>query len=454
MKTLTFQNFAESLENILPNYSTHNFLIAVSGGADSMALLHLATQLQLNFHVAHVNYNLRGNDSLYDKELVERFCTNKNITFHVHEVSKDFDYNKVSLQTYARDLRYDFFKMLMNTHSIDYLITAHHLNDELETFIINLSRGSGIKGLSGIPSNENSIIRPLLSYSKKSIYNYCNDNIVEFREDISNSKNEYLRNKIRNKITPLLTEVNDKFLENFEKSISILNDTQKTAFEYIDQIRKSIENKHPDYITINRKLLSKQNDFVAFEILNTYGFNAHNEIKKIQNAEVGKHFASKTHFLTVDRNHLVIIHKKNKAEVIYQQHILCESIIDLQKEEKTISINQFKITLEIIDVLEKNEKMKSTWFFDLDKVSFPISIRNKKDDDVIYPTGMRGKKKISKFFKDEKIPILAQSNIWILCDGKDNTLGILPKRQDKRNLVTDTTNHILKIIFSNTNNEY
>lgn len=204
---LSQENFNENLQALIGEEKSPSFLLAVSGGVDSMVLLYLISnfksQISNSFVVAHINYKLRGKDSDLDQKLVEEFCENHQIKLHIYQVSeKDQKPENASIQLWARELRYRFFREIQERENLKYLITAHHLNDQLETFFINLSRGSGITGLSGIPTNENQILRPLLPFSKEEIYAFAKENDIPFREDISNAKNDYLRNKIRNTIIP------------------------------------------------------------------------------------------------------------------------------------------------------------------------------------------------------------------------------------------------------------
>ncbi|WP_228409686.1 tRNA lysidine(34) synthetase TilS [Chryseobacterium sp. T16E-39] len=178
----------EHLENLVNSPEKHTYLLAVSGGADSMVLAFLFQNLGLNFQIAHINYKLRGKDSDSDQKVVEDFCKKNFITFHLYEVSEEGQKPENSIQLWARELRYRFFKKIQERENLEFLVTAHHLNDQLETFIINLSKASGIKGLSGIPANENKILRPLLQYTKEDIYSFAEENNIAYREDRSNKK--------------------------------------------------------------------------------------------------------------------------------------------------------------------------------------------------------------------------------------------------------------------------
>ena len=308
---MTKELFLQSLYKLLPNFEEKKFLLAVSGGVDSMVLLHLFKVSGLKFEVAHINYKLRGNDSDLDQKLVEEFCIKNNIKYHLYQISEKDKKPENSIQLWARKLRYDLFFKILKEANLDFIVTAHHLNDELETFLINLSRGSGIKGLSGIPANENQILRPLLSFSKNEIYEFAKENKIDFREDLSNQKNDYLRNKIRNDIIPNLLETSDSFLKNFEKSISYLNQTRSFIEEKISAIENEILVENESEVTINKEKFSIQHELVKQEIIRKLGFSGE-EIQKVIAAENGKFFRSKTYEIKITRNEILCSKREEK----------------------------------------------------------------------------------------------------------------------------------------------
>ena len=299
-----FNNFKKNLIELAGNNPSKKFLLAVSGGADSMVLASLFEINHLKFEIAHVNYHFRGEDSNLDQKLVEKFCSDNNIKFHLKDISEEEKSNMKSLQNWAREVRYDFFFNLLEKENLDFIITAHHLNDELETFIINLSRGSGIKGLSGIPKNENRILRPFLTFSKSEIYAFAEENNIDFREDKSNQKDDYLRNKIRNQIVPKMVEVFPNFLEQFSESLGYL-DTVNQFFQ--EEIQKTFEEIFIDGneydFTLNKEILFQKHKTIIIEIIRKLGFTGI-EIEKIMSAENGKFFRSSTHEITIKRKEI------------------------------------------------------------------------------------------------------------------------------------------------------
>ena len=271
-------SFKNQLENLVSQPENQSYLLAVSGGADSMILTSLFLDFRDNiknseteFQVAHINYKLRGEDSDLDQKVVQDFCEKNHIKFHLYEVSEKDKKPEHSIQLWARELRYKFFKEIQEKEQLEFLVTAHHLNDQLETFIIILSKAAGINGLSGIPANDNNILRPLLHFSKQEIYQFAEENNIEFREDLSNKKSDYLRNKIRNEIVPKLLETNDHFLENFKKSSSYLNQTKDFVQEQIQQIENKLTVFNKDYKILSKEKLEQESDFVKFEILKKFG---------------------------------------------------------------------------------------------------------------------------------------------------------------------------------------
>ena len=301
---LDFNNFKKILMTLGEDIPSKKFLLAVSGGADSAVLSHLFRVSGFEFQITHVNYHFRGEDSNLDQKVVEDFCKKNNIKFHLKDVSEEEKSQMKSLQNWAREIRYNFFFNLLEKENLDFIVTAHHLNDELETFIINLSRGSGIKGLSGIPKNENRILRPFLTFSKSEIYAFAEENNIDFREDKSNQKDDYLRNKIRNQIVPKMVEVFPNFLEQFSESLGYL-DTVNQFFQ--EEIQKTFEeiliNGNEYDFTLNKEILFQKHKTIIIEIIRKLGFTGI-EIEKIMSAENGKFFRSSTHEITIKRKEI------------------------------------------------------------------------------------------------------------------------------------------------------
>jgi tRNA(Ile)-lysidine synthase len=442
---LTTLDFKNQLENLVRFPENHTYLLAVSGGADSMVLAHLFKELRdskfgtqdenFEFQVAHINYKLRGEDSDLDQKVVQDFCEKHHIKFHLYKVSEKDKKPENSIQLWARELRYTFFKQIQEKENLEFLVTAHHLNDQLETFIINLSKASGINGLSGIPANDNKILRPLLNFTKEEIYEFAQQNTIEYREDLSNKKSDYLRNKIRNEIVPKLLETNDHFLENFKKSSSYLNQTKDFVQNQIKEIENKLSIFNNDHKILSKEKLDQESDFVKFEILKKYGFHQEEEIPKIFTAENGKKFISKDFELWINRNELIF--KDRKTDVTDTN----------EPKEIILSINENREIIFSVDFKSLHFNFPE-WQLDEEKISLPLKLRRKKEGDLFSPIGMKGTKKVSKFLRDEKLSSIEKEKIWLLCDAEDQILGVLPYRQDRRFLADEGTTKFLKTIWT------
>ena len=260
----------------LNNFKGKRLLLAHSGGVDSSVLAHIFLKKQINFSVAHCNFKLRSDESDGDLEFVKDWCNYNNIKFFskVFDVKEYKIVNKKSIQESARDLRYNWFNDLIKEFNFDILVTAHHLNDQLETFLINCIRGTGISGLLGIPQTEK-IARPLQNISKKEILIYANKNKIRWREDNSNSKNEYLRNKIRNQVISTLEQIKPNTIENFQTTLNNLSKTEEFINIQFNRIKEQIFKYDAKTIHINIELLKQQKplNFCLFHLFSPFGFD-------------------------------------------------------------------------------------------------------------------------------------------------------------------------------------
>jgi tRNA(Ile)-lysidine synthase len=287
--------------------------------------------------------------------------------------------------------------------------------------------------LSGIPQSENGIIRPLLDFSKDEIYDFAKQNQIEFREDQSNQKTDYLRNKIRHNIVPELEKINPDFLTNFSKSINYINQAKDFINESVeDKIEILQINSSENQVVIDKENFSKESELIRYEILKRFGFNDENEMQKVLTAQTGSSFFTAEFQLLINRNELIF---ERKLEV--RSENLEEVILEIIDNKIIIPENIKK---------EIQEFGNCFWKIDKEKVQQPLKLRKKQEGDLFFPIGMIGKKKISKFFKDEKLSILAKQKIWLLCDAKNNVLGILPFRQDRRFSIDDDYNLFFKVL--------
>jgi len=409
-----------NIENEYPQLNNKKILLAVSGGLDSMTLLHLFSLTKLNFSIAHCNYNLRSNESLEDEFLVKKIAKKLKIELHIKNINtKNYlNKNKLSVQIAARKIRYDWFNSLIDKYHFSYIITAHHLDDQLETLLINIGRGSGIEGLIGIPESK-LLLRPLLNFTKKEILTYANDNNVIWNEDSSNSKNNYLRNSIRNLLIPKWKDLVPDLEKNLKKTINNLKSTNFIINELIRDFKNInfIKSDHGIRININELKKLNPNSFFLHAIFKKYGFNHPNEIIKIINSQKGKRIESVTHVILRDREDL-ILNDLNK---------------DLDKNSYQIKLIPQRINAPI------NIEISNNPFSNLDKsisvdptlLNSILEIKRPTNGDYFYPSGMIGKKKLSKYFKDEKYSKFDKENQWILTS-QNEVVWIIGKRADRR----------------------
>jgi tRNA(Ile)-lysidine synthase len=427
--------FQHHIEQNFPQLKDKKLLLAVSGGVDSIVLLDLFYKLRFEICVVHCNFQLRGKESDADEMLVRETCQDKYIPYFIEsfdtlEFAKE---NKLSIQLAARKLRYDWFQEIISL-GFDYVLTAHHLDDNVETFLINFTRGTGLEGLTGIPAQNENIIRPLLPFSRDEIENYAKENKIQWREDSSNASDKYFRNKLRHNIVPTLKELNTGFLDSFQNTLhhlqqaeSLVNDASKLVFEKVVKERGN-------QLEIQLKQLLEFQNYKAylFQWLKSYGFSAWNDIYDLVNAQSGKQVFSETHVLLKDREKLILSERKStdKSEVF-----IIESI-----ESKV------NIPLKLIFSRFSGGKNVNAncIFVDEDKIKFPLIIRKRQEGDYFYPAGMNGKKKLSKYFKDEKYSLLDKENQWLLCS-EDQIIWVIGKRADQRFITTERTQQIIKI---------
>ena len=418
----------------LNNFKGKSLLLAHSGGVDSSVLAHIFLKKQINFSVAHCNFKLRSDESDGDLEFVKDWCNNNNIKFFskVFDVKEYKIVNKKSIQESARDLRYNWFNDLIKEFNFDILVTAHHLNDQLETFLINCIRGTGILGLLGIPQTKK-IARPLLEISKKEILIYAKKNKIRWREDNSNSKNEYLRNRIRNQVISPLEQIKPNTIENFQTTLFNLSNTEEFLNIQFNRIKEQIFKYDAKTIHINIELLKKQKplNFCLFHLFSPFGFDD-KEVEKLMYSNSGKVITSSSHRLIRNRDEFLLAPLTNKKKY--------SITIDINKNNHQLP---FDLQMKTKNFTSKDNWMSNEAFLDKDLLKNPLHIRKYKKGDYFYPQGMMGKKLLSKFFKDEKYSLLEKEQQWLLCS-EDEIVWVVGRRCDRRFTAnSNTKNKIL-----------
>lgn len=419
-----------------PHLKGKKLLLATSGGIDSMVLVHLFHQLNYEIAIAHCNFKLRGNESDADENFVIQFAQENQIPFHVisFQTEEYADKNKLSIQLAARKLRYDWFNEVLAKENYDYLLTAHHLDDQLETFLINFTRGTGLEGLTGIPAQNEKIIRPLLPFSREEIEVFAKENTITWREDSSNSSNKYLRNKMRHDIIPLLKELNPSFLSSFQNTLNHLSDSNDFIEEISNEMYQKAIASNNDAIEIDLiKLLEYKNyKSYLYQWLKKYDFTSWEDIYNLVNAQSGKQILSEKYIILKDRDKLIVFPKTEKEKI--QEYYLKEN-------EKNLKV---PLNISLCKVDNISNTTNNAIFVDEDMIQFPLVIRKKQEGDSFQPSGMKGKKKLSKYFKDEKYSLIDKEKQWILTSN-NAIVWIIGKRADERFLANKTTQNIIKI---------
>ncbi|GIM51510.1 tRNA(Ile)-lysidine synthase [Capnocytophaga cynodegmi] len=451
-------------EHIRQNFNLKDkrILVAISGGVDSMVLATLFYQLNYDIVLAHCNFQLRGEESDQDEVFVRNFGEN----LAVKTIVKRFDTSqfsaesKLNTQLSARKLRYDWFYEIASENQCDYIATAHHADDNLETFIINLSRGSGLDGLLGIPQKNGKIIRPMLLFSREEILEFAQQNSIHWREDSSNQTEKYVRNKIRHTIIPVLKEIHPTFLENFKETQHYLSQSSRFIEENIQKIKEQCfeEREYQTIVHLEPLRNVSDVDFVLHKLFYPYNFRNIRDLKKMLYAESGKQLFSPTHNLISSRDYLVLMKTSPKNKELEGEGIrflISENHFD-RKDTIKLSISDVRSYLSLeMNILKRDinhffdlEQLKNAnnevAYFDYDTLQFPLILRHKNEGDFFYPIGMQQKKKLSKFYIDEKYSLFDKDQQWLLCS-QENIAWVIGKRMDNRFKVTNKTQRILKV---------
>lgn len=403
-------------------------LLAVSGGVDSVVMCHLFKESGYDFGIAHCNFQLRGDEADGDEKFVKSLAQEYGVPFHVikFDTKAYSKQHKISIQEAARDLRYEWLEGIRVEHGFDWLITAHHKDDSIETFLYNLVRGTGIAGLHGILEKKGTVVRPLLFASKAEIVDYAKSNELPYREDSSNSSNKYSRNKIRNQVLPLLREVNPAVDDHIATEIERLREVEGIYQSWMGYQKEWSVTKKGKEIRISIEMLQAGGfpEALLFEILKPYGFHGDivEDIVSNLGRGAGKMFHSPTHELLKDREYLVLRKKTAASENTYSIEVEIEEIKEpvSLKIQLTENSESFKIPAS-----------KKVACIDADKLKFPLTLRKWKAGDYFFPLGMKGKKKLSDFFVDNKLSLFEKENTWLLTSG-NKIVWVVGYRVDNR----------------------
>lgn len=412
------------------------YLLAVSGGADSMVAASLFHETGLTFAVAHCNFHLRGNDSDRDMHFVQKMADRWQVPLHLQE----FDTPALqrnsgkSVEMVARELRYAWFEEI--AQNFDFIVTAHHSTDSAETVLLNLCRGTGLKGLCGIPPKNGKIIRPMLPFTAQEIRQYADNQHIEYVEDYTNRDEEIARNRIRHTVIPQLETINPQFLQTNAHSRTVL---QRQYAYYRKHVQEDIANllvTEGKQHRINWHKLSQHPDkeLLLYEILNGFGFTTDvvEQLSGPRNFQTGKTFLSNSHILLIDRDAILIQPRSDEIPEV----IIINTMEELQ--------HYFSVEEHVYQTNMIFDKNPDVLYFPKEKLSFPMIIRSWRPGDYFYPFGGKGRKKVSDFFTDQKKDRFAKAQIRLLC-ADNQIVWIIGLRSDERWKVTENTKQYLLI---------
>ena len=416
-------------------------LVALSGGADSMALLHVMLNLGYSCQAAHCNFHLRGEESDGDEQFVLDYCAKHDVPLHVTHFDTNYEANRqgISIEMAARDLRYRWFGQLMRDYDIPWLATGHHGDDMIETFFLNLARGTGLRGLKGMEHRKGKVIRPLLDFRRQDIEAYCEKYHIAYRTDSSNADTSLQRNHVRHHILPAMDQLNSSFFDTMRQNFRNLHEVWQLFEHEVEEVRKQMVAEEDDLMLIPAKLIREhpQKRSVLFEILKPFHFNASvvAEIVESLDGIPGKQFFSSSHRLVRDRFNLVLVPREDFEEETFY----------IQSEDEQINHPlSLRFRFFSCDANFRVSRDPHKVHLDADLVEFPLKLRHWKEGDQFRPLGMEQFKKLSDFFVDEKFSRVEKDRTWLMLSG-DDIIWIVGRRIDDRFKVTSSTRRILEI---------
>jgi len=437
------QRFRESVQQQNLFYQKDKLILAVSGGVDSVVLCELCKEAGYDFVIAHCNFQLRGEESSRD----ETFVRGLGKKYGTEVFVKKFDTekyaleNKIGIQEAARDLRYAWFEELRQEKKFSFLLLAHHANDNIETALMNYCRGTGLRGLEGMPAISANIRRPLLAFWKEELIEFAKKNRLEFVEDTSNKSSKYTRNLFRNEIIPLISKAYPQATSNLQDNIDRFKEVGRLYDLLTTEFKKKLCKIKNDEVYIPvKQLMSYQNKALIFEIISDYGFTEKQveEVAKLAESESGKFIQSPNASVRIIkfRNWFIISKHESRETTTFV----------VEAEAKQLKTQSGQMKIERIPFTPDYQLPTADYIacLDADEISFPLILRRMKQGDYFYPLGMRKKKKLARFFIDQKLSKPDREKIWVLEMNK-KILWVVGLRIDDRFKITDKTKSILKI---------
>ena len=431
------ERFLEAL-TALGAAADDKFLVAVSGGVDSMALLDMAYKAELIITVAHVNYHLRGADSDADAALVREYCDERDIPRHIRDIELNKHRRGKGIQTQAREVRYAWFEELREAHGLDFVLTAHHADDRLETFFINMLRGGGVRGLKSIPDRRDTILRPVLGYFKSELLAYTRENDVPWREDHTNRDDNYLRNKIRHKVLPELSDLGPRASENMLKSVDFLTEANTYFEREADKFIASIPweggvgkicDSRWDYLFAHPPL--------PLYVFAKWGFSAEMlpEIEQLRNAQSGKRIFGNEGAIYRDREQFLVSHLTGRrlgdAPIAEPEGAIFQPF--------HFAWGPAEHPQNFADIPPEHA------YLDADALVWPLRLRPWRAGDRIQPIGMKGTKKVSDFLIDEKVPLPKKDSVFVL-EATNGICWIVGHRIDRRFAPGSNTKNVIRFV--------
>lgn len=443
-----FQSFIQ--QNTLIT-SDDKILVAASGGKDSTLLTHLLSMGSIPFEIAHVNYQLRGEESDRDELFLKKFCKKYEIPLHIKRVdAKAYcKQHKLNIQAGCRKLRYTFFDLITEKYGFTKIATGHHKGDQLETIILNLTKGTGIRGLKGIPIKNKKIIRPLLAFTRTEIETLVEELQLEYVDDSSNKLDKYDRNKVRKYVLPTLLKVNGALEEDIQDFSELMTEQDAIQNAFLaQQINKLVEKKgNLKEVNLKRLLSSTFQKSILYQLCKEY--NLH-----------GKGFQTSLWSAIENRHSGLIIKNEHQQVFLHQERLIFASpeymstnqLTQLDRWKRKIQLNEFEIQTEKIPRHKIKLGKENVEYIDTSKVAFPVTIRPYREGDYFYPLGMgRKKKKLSRFFKDLKLSPPQKKDTLILENADGKVIWVFPHRLDQRFAVQQKTKEVLQLKFKRKN---
>jgi tRNA(Ile)-lysidine synthase len=418
--------------------TTDKILLAISGGVDSMVMLDLFIQAGFTIGVAHCNFGLRGEEAKKDELLVQSTCQQNNIPFYVRrfETAQHAKEQGISIQMAARELRYDFFQTIVSQHHYDFVATAHQLNDVLETVLLNLARGTGMDGLTGVPVKNGNIIRPILFASRKMIAEHAAQQSISWRDDVSNNADDYHRNFIRNRVVTLLHEINPNLENTFSQTLARIKGSVAFAKKYIDEFRNHAVVLQDDEIRIQKPSLLQEPspEVLLWELIKDFKFNFSQCIEIIERTSSGKRFLTSDFELIVDRELLIIhpLHKRMVVDLLIDQH---QTQVERDDEQLFLS----RVSPSVQQVKDEGEAL-----LDVRRLTFPLTWRRWRNGDSFKPLGMTGEKKVSDFLIDKKVPVHEKEKVTVI-ESNGEIVWLVGYRINDDYKITEATTDVLRI---------